>query len=577
MSRGDKMKTKYLVISVLAFFIFIGIYSTQKNMQRSNPSSITVSEFKEKIQKAPKGTTITETYDGIVTYVSKDKKTFFVTHVNPNKSPIGEYIEDSQVTYKFVKEGGLFGNGFLILLGVFLLFVLLSAANRNRQPQPGQVQKKDSKLVYETPEVSLADVGGLNQETKTELMQIIDLFKNHEKAKSLGIKKPKGALLYGPPGTGKTLIAKAIAKELNAVFFAKSASSFMEMYVGVGSGRVREIFQIARSVATDEKPSLIFIDEIDAIAKKRGGRNSHEERENTLNELLKELDGVESNENVFFIAATNLYDSLDDAFKRSGRISNELYIGLPGEQGRLEILQIHKKDYKLSESTDKELPTVAKSIRGYSGADIEEMYSKAAKHAFNEGKEEIELVDIQHAIDRMVLGTQNQKLLDNDVQKRVAYHEAGHALIQALTFPNSIRKATIIPRGGALGFVAPIPKEIDLATHEELMDRLAMIVAGGVAEREIFGMHSVGVGGDVRQARQLIDAIVEIGVFEKDFELIYETKEIEKAKQHLFKSAVLRSTDYIKTHINILHKIAKALIEKETLDGEEIQQMVKIT
>lgn len=567
------MKFKHFVIFVIAVFIVIGIYSAQQNNNKKERNEISLTAFKEKLKDADERNLVTEHFDGRVTL--ERGITVYTTYVNPNESPINALIEDSEAQYKYVQKTGMLSGGAGIIFFIFLLIFLFSLmGNKNKGQAQPQGARKENRIVFEKPEVSLKDVGGINQETKTELEQIIALFKNHQKAKELGIQKPKAALLYGPPGTGKTLIAKAIAHELNAVFFAKAGSSFMEMYVGVGSSRIREIFQLARSVATEEKPALIFIDEIDAIAKKRGGRNSHEERENTLNELLKELDGVETNENVFFIAATNLYDSLDEAFKRSGRISNELYIGLPEEKGRIEILEIHGTHYKLNEDVIEKIPEIAKSIRGYSGADIAELYSKAAKYAFNQEKEEIDMSDIQYAIDRMILGTQNHRLLDTEVQKRVAYHEAGHALIQALKFPNSIRKATIIPRGGALGFVAPIPKEIDLSTNDELMDRLAMIVAGGVAEREIFGQHSVGVGGDVQQARQLIDAMLETGVLKDDFQLIYDKKELDKSKEDIFKNAVDQCKHHIKTNLQSLHNIAKALLEKETLDGDEIQAIV---
>lgn len=568
------MKVKHIVLFICAVFIFIGIYSTKEQIQKTNVQEVSLSVFKEKLETVGTKGVITEKQNGYV--MLQDGNTVYTTEVNPQNSPIMDYAEGSQVKYRFQPETGLFGGGFSWLFFAMLgLFVIAMISSKQRQQNHPNQQRNENKLVYEKPEVSLADVGGLNEETKIELQQVIDLFKNHQHAKELGIKKPKSALLYGPPGTGKTMIAQAIARELNAIFFAKAGSSFMEMYVGVGSSRIRELFHIARTVATEERPALIFIDEIDAIAKKRGGKNSHEERENTLNELLKELDGVENNENIFFIAATNLYDHLDEAFKRSGRISNELYIGLPEEKGRIEILDIHGKQYKLNEEVQQNYETIAKTIRGYSGADIAELYSKAAKHAFQTKKTEIDMTDVQYAIDRMVLGTQNHKLTDKDVQKRVAYHEAGHALIQAMRFPHSIRKATIIPRGGALGFVAPIPKEFDLSTYDELMDRLAMVVAGGIAEREIFGQHSIGVGGDVQQARQIIDAMVEWGILQEDFKLIYEGKEVEKIKQEIFKDAVMKSRLYIKTNLQKLHTLAQALLEKETLDGEEIQTLIE--
>lgn len=573
--RGLRMKIKHFVIFIFAVLICIGIYSTQKEIANIHYSQVTLTEFeKDMALYNQKDNKVTETSDGTVTL--KTPSVIYITYVNPKTSPIVQFAEKANISYEFKDSSGIFNNGYSFIFFIILAIFLFSFFGKRQQQQIQSGQgKKDSKLVYNKPDVKLDDVGGLNEETKTELNQVITLFKDHRKAKELGIQKPKAALLYGPPGTGKTMIAKAIAHELNAVFFAKAGSSFMEMYVGVGSSRIREMFQLARNVATENRPALVFIDEIDAIAKKRGGKNSHEERENTLNELLKELDGVDSNENVFFIAATNLYDQLDEAFKRSGRISNELYIGLPEERGRIEILEIHAKNYKLNQDVIDNIPSIAKTIRGYSGADIAEMYSKAAKQAFNQQKEEVDIQDIQFAIDRMILGTQNHKLTDKEVQKRVAYHEAGHALIQAITLPNSIRKATIIPRGGALGFVAPIPKEIDLSTYPELMDRLAMIVAGGVAEREIFGHHSIGVGGDIQQARQLIDAMMEWGIMEDEFQLVYETKEVEKLKQQIFRKAIDKSVLYIKKHIKILHKIAEALIEKETLDGQEIQTIVE--
>jgi len=571
------MKIKHIIISVLVLLIFIGIYSAQQQKIVSNQlyKDISLVAFKEKVKQADEKTEIIETDRGDVKLIKGNDH--FRTHVNPNQSPITDYLQSSKATYKYQQEASGFGTSFSFFFFVVVMMMILLFINRRTQQQQQQAQapKKEEKIVFEKPVENMDSVGGLNDETRRELTQIVDLFKNHEKAKALGIKKPKSALLHGPPGTGKTLIAKAIANELNAVFFAKSGSSFMEMYVGVGSSRIRELFHLARTVATEEKPSLIFIDEVDAIAKKRGGKNSHEERENTLNELLKELDGVQTNENVFFIAATNLYDSLDDAFKRSGRISNELYIGLPEEKGRMEILDIHSKQYAVSPEVTESFPAIAKTIRGYSGADIAEVYSKAAKHAFHKQKEVIEVEDMNYAIDRMILGTQNHKLTDKEIQKRVAYHEAGHALIQAIRFPQSIRKATIIPRGNALGFVAPIPKEIDLATYEEIMDKLAMIVAGGVAERQIFGSHSIGVSGDVEQAKQWINTMVTYGIQKEAFRLTFDSKQSEKEKEDIFNEAVSLCQSYITANIDSLHAIAQALLERETLDGEDIQKLAE--
>lgn len=495
----------------------------------------------------------------------------YQTNVNPSDNNVKDLLNENKIDYTYHEEVNFFQTLLKFALPFFIIVFILSLLfNKNQGMGKANEMIKRNAKPSEIPTTSLADVGGLSEETAAEVRQIIEIFKNKEEAKTLGIRPAKGALLYGPPGTGKTLLAKAIAHELGANFYSASGSSFVEMFVGVGASRVRELFDEARK----NKPSLIFIDEIDSVAKKRGLSNSNEERESTLNELLKQLDGVESNEDVFLISATNRIDVLDPAILRPGRFDYKILIGHPDLEGRKEIIHIHSQNKKIAKEVKDQFQLLAESTTGYSGADIEGVFNNAAKRALAEKRSEISMEDINHALDLTILGSANRKLNDENTKKRVAYHEAGHALVGLITKPKSIRKATIIPRGDALGFVAPLPKELELSTPSELIDRLSMILAGGVAEMKKFGEHSIGVSGDVEQAKDLIGKMVDFGMKDDDFVLSFDEKEKNSQMKKIYERALENCKDIIDKYEKEWENLTQRLLEKETLSGEEIERIV---
>lgn len=563
------------IVGLLLFFALVG-YGFQFFNKPINPKEISYYQFEAVIKEdvKDKHTPLVKEYEsGRVLLKTADET--YQTTVNPNHSSVSEIIKDYPVKYEYAKNTSMWSmlfNYILLpaLIIYFLIWLIKGGSQGSALKQAEEIKKKNSNA-NEIPEITLKEVGGLSDETKNEIIHMIEIIKRKEVAANLGIKPPQGALLHGPPGTGKTLLAKAIANELGATFYSVGGSSFMEMFVGVGASRVRELFEDARK----NKPSLIFIDEVDAIAGKRGNAYRHEERENTLNELLKQLDGTDSNEDVFVIAATNRLDILDEAVIRPGRFDFKIHIGLPDLEGRKEIIDIHIRKKPLSDEVKKHLEEIAHSTTGYSGAEIEALFLMSANHAFSCNRAIIEMEDINFALDRLALGNEGRKMQDEDTKRRVAYHEAGHALLGVVTKPGSVRKATIIPRGGALGFVAPIPKELDLSTKSELIDKLSMILAGGLVEKYKFGEHSIGVGGDVQQANHLIEKMIELGMDdEKEFRLLFEEKEKKQAMQRIYERAVENGMNIIYKYKDQLETLTAKLLEKETLSGEEIEQII---
>lgn len=564
-------RIKNLVFFIIAVLLAFGIFSNIKNQKEYEIKTVTFYELQHVVEKNKgKKLVMHEKEDGMV--ILKINNTIYQTSVKPTENSISDLTKEYNIEYRYVKSSGFFETIFKLFVPfLFIFFIIFILFNRNKAAtgRANEMVKKHTKK-SDIPSTKLEDIGGLSEETMGEIRQIIGIFKNKEQAKLLGIRPARGALLYGPPGTGKTLLAKAIASELGANFYSASGSSFVEMFVGVGASRIRELFEEARK----NKPSMIFIDEIDSLAKKRGLGHSNEERESTLNELLKQLDGIESNEDVFLIGATNRMDILDEAVVRPGRFDYKIMIGLPDLEGRKEIIQIHSKNKRLSENVMEKMDLIAESSIGYSGADIEGVFNNAAKKALAEERTEIEMDDINYALDLSILGNANRKLKDEDTKTRVAYHEAGHALVGLITKPKSVRKATIIPRGQALGFVAPIPKEMELSTSSELIGQISMILAGGVAEMKKFGEHSIGVSGDVQQAKNIIEKMVELGMREDDFILTFEEEDKQKLMKKIYKEALDNCKEIMFKHEAEWIKLAEALLEKETLSGEEIERIV---
>ena len=493
----------------------------------------------------------------------------YISHVPPNSEMVDKLVETYNIQYTFATTGPYTP---WILGGVVLLFIAIGIylfkSGKGGMGATNTMKQSVSKPKA-LPSISLEDVGGIQEEMKEEIMQTLSILKEPERSLKMGIKPPKGILLYGPPGTGKTLLAQAIAKELGATFFSTSGSGFNELFVGVGASRVRNLFQNARKHA----PAVVFIDEVDALA---GRRKQHggEESEKTLTELLVQLDGGHSNDGILFIAATNRKDMLDEAFLRPGRIDFSFNVPLPDSKGRREIINIHTKNRLLAEDVMTTLGDLAESTSGFSGADLHSLFETASRRAVRNGQEIISKDDLDYALDRTILGTTTRALQDPGTKQRVAIHEAGHALVAALTKPGSVRKATIIPRGEALGYVAPIQKELHLSTTSELLDQVAMILAGGVSERMILGEHSIGVSGDVKQAKHIIEQMVDTGLLDNGFELTFNKGQKEAKMQDLFQKALERCELIIANHHPQFETLVEALLEKETLEGSEVQKIV---
>lgn len=569
MKEMNQSKKKISKLIPLLSALILGIAGIVWFIQTTNnPVSIPFSSVEKIIQEQHgKLVTLIEQADGSLNLDVGNSE--FVSHVPPNSQMVDKLVEKYNINYSYSTTSPY---GKWIMGGVIIL--LAGAAFALQKTKGGfglnNSMKKSVAKLRPLPSITLEDVGGIGEEMKEEIMQTLSTLKEPERAVKLGIKPPKGILLYGPPGTGKTLLAQAIARELNAAFFSASGSAFNELFVGVGASRVRSLFQTARK----QGPAVIFIDEVDALA---GRRKAHggEEAEKTLTELLVQLDGGHSNDGILFIAATNRKDMLDEAFLRPGRIDFSFHVPLPDTKGRREIIDIHIKGKSLAKDVLTTLDNLAESTSGFSGAELQSLFETASRRAVRNGQDMIQKQDLDYALDRTILGSTSRSLQDLDTKRRVAIHEAGHAIVASLTKPGSVRKATIIPRGEALGYVAPIPKELHLSTTSDLLDRIAMVLAGGVAERLFLGEHSIGVSGDVQQAKQIIDQMVDTGMLQDGFTLTFNKQDQEEKMQELFAKGLEKAEKLINSHQYQYEQIVDALLKKETLEGFEIEEIVR--
>lgn len=564
MNRSKIIVSKFIPLIIALIIIISG--SIWYIQSANDEISIPFSSVEKMIQNQHgKKVALTEQADGSIYIETGNAK--YISHVPPNSQMINKLVEKYNIDYSFSTSSRY---GKWILGGLILLLAGAAFALQKTKGSFGLNSMKNSVAKSRPlPNISLKDVGGLGEEMKEEIQQTLTTLKEPERAIQLGIKPPKGILLYGPPGTGKTLLAQAIAHELNASFFSASGSAFNELFVGVGASRVRTLFQSARK----QTPAVIFIDEVDALA---GRRKAHggEEAEKTLTELLVQLDGGHSNDGILFIAATNRKDMLDEAFLRPGRIDFSFHVPLPDTKGRKEIINIHTKGIALAPEVAASLDDLAESTSGFSGAELHSLFETASRRAVRNGHETVRKEDLDYALDRTILGSTSRTLQDHETKHRVAIHEAGHALVASVTKPGSVRKATIIPRGEALGYVAPIPKEMHLSTTSDLLDRIAMILAGGVAERMHLGEHSIGVGGDVQQAKQIIEQMVDTGMLQDGFTLTFSSKDKETKMQELFAKGLEKAENLISSHHEQYQHLVDALLKKETLEGTEVENIV---
>jgi cell division protease FtsH len=428
--------------------------------------------------------------------------------------------------------------------------------------------------------VSFADIGG--QETaKRELVEALDFLREEERTKALGIRPLKGILLTGPPGTGKTLMAKAAAHYMDSVFMAASGSEFIEMYAGVGAQRVRQLFSRARRLAQKmgKNRAVIFLDELEVLGGKRGKHTSHLEYDQTLNQLLVEMDGLRAEDGVrvLVIGATNRADLLDEALLRPGRFDRRVQVDLPAKEGRRKILEIHTKNKPLAHGVD--LERVARDTFGFSGAHLESLVNEAAILSFRKGKQEISLEEMEEALDKVLLGERTDKQLRLEELERVAIHETGHALVSETLRPKSVRTLTIIPRGRALGFMRPAgEEERSLYTKKYMEEQIAICLGGAVAEEVIYGERSTGAANDLEQAARLARDMIttglsSLGVVDED---CTPQKKIYREFQKIMTSQVERATTIIEAKKDHLQQAAVVLLAEEKISGAKLRQLLKM-
>ncbi|MEW6055911.1 MAG: ATP-dependent zinc metalloprotease FtsH [Bdellovibrionota bacterium] len=533
-----------------------------------------------------------------------DGKKHFETIIESGKSGAldwNSYFKSHGVEFKYERtEKTPFWQQILISwFPMLLLFIVFFLFMRQIQIGGGKAMsfgKSRARMMTENSQrITFKDVAGV-EEAKEELEEIIAFLKDPKKFTKLGGRIPKGVLLMGPPGTGKTLLARAIAGEAGVPFFSISGSDFVEMFVGVGASRVRDLFEQGKKHA----PCIIFIDEIDAVGRHRGAGlgGGHDEREQTLNQLLVEMDGFESNEGVILIAATNRPDVLDPALLRPGRFDRRVVVSKPDVKGRAQILAVHTR--KTPISSDVDLQVVARGTPGFSGADLENLVNEAALIAARADKKYLEMTDFEQAKDKVLMGVERKSLVISEEEKRnTAYHEAGHTLVgKLLPGMDPIHKVTIIPRGMALGVTQTLPKEDRLSlTKEKAENTIAFMMGGRLAEEIIFGHKTTGAGNDIERATDLARRMVcEWGMseilgpltFGRKEEAIFLGREIAQHRDYSEETAQIidkeirtivernyqRAKQLLTEKLEVLHNLAKALLEHEVLDGDEIETIV---
>ncbi len=482
---------------------------------------------------------------------------------------------------------------YILIFGFFIFFLMRMQGGGNRVMQFGKARAKQ--VSHDQPKVTFDDVAGL-EEAVEELLELKAFLAKPQKFRAMGAKIPRGVLLYGPPGTGKTLLARAVAGEAGVPFFSISGSDFVEMFVGVGASRVRDLFQQAKAQA----PAIIFIDEIDAVGRHRGAGlgGGHDEREQTLNQLLVEMDGFDVNTGVILIAGTNRPDILDPALLRPGRFDRQIVVDRPNLRGREAILRVHAKGKPLAEDID--LAVLARQTPGFTGADLANIINEAALLAARFDKDEITQDELEEAVDRVIAGPERRSMVMTDEDKRItAYHEGGHTLV-GFAMPNAdpVHKVTIIPRGHSLGHTLPLPTEDRVhMRRSEMVDKLAMMLGGRTAEELVFSDPTTGASHDIKQATDLARRMVmEWGMSDRLGPMKYGEPEgqvflgrdytshqdysdevaslIDEEVRRLITRAHEEARAILTTHREALDRLSDALIERETLDGDEIKEIL---
>ena len=583
----------YLLIIMVIIWMF-DLYG-EKN---SKPADISYTSFMQHVQQDEiKQVTIV---DNVISGKLKDGKEF--STVAPNDSKLVEKLEAKKVDIKAELPPqppwwmSILSSILPMLIIVGLWFMLMNQGGAGGGKVMNFGKSRARRYDEEKLKITFKDVAGAD-EAKQELEEVVEFLKHPQKYNDLGAKIPKGVLLYGPPGTGKTLLAKAVAGEAGVPFFSISGSDFVEMFVGVGASRVRDLFDQAKKSA----PCIVFIDEIDAVGRQRGAGlgGGHDEREQTLNQLLVEMDGFSANEGIIMIAATNRPDILDPALLRPGRFDRQIVVDRPDIKGRTEILKVHVKGKPVG--PDVNLDVIAQRTPGFTGADLSNLVNEAALLTARKDKKAINMPEMEEAAERVIMGPERKSRVISDKEKRLtAYHEGGHTIVgMLLEHTDPVHKVTIIPRGRAGGYTLSLPKEDKYyATRSEMLDELKVLLGGRVAEALVLKEISSGASNDLQRATQLArQMICEYGMSEnigpvtfghrqdqvflgrdiaRDKDYSEEVAaEIDKEVRSFMEDAYAATEKLLSDNIDKLHVIAKALMEKETLEEEEINQLVK--
>ena len=583
----------YLLIIMVIIWMF-DLYG-EKN---SKPADISYTSFMQHVQQDEiKQVTIV---DNVISGKLKDGKEF--STVAPNDSKLVEKLEAKKVDIKAELPPqppwwmSILSSILPMLIIVGLWFMLMNQGGAGGGKVMNFGKSRARRYDEEKLKITFKDVAGAD-EAKQELEEVVEFLKHPQKYNDLGAKIPKGVLLYGPPGTGKTLLAKAVAGEAGVPFFSISGSDFVEMFVGVGASRVRDLFDQAKKSA----PCIVFIDEIDAVGRQRGAGlgGGHDEREQTLNQLLVEMDGFSANEGIIMIAATNRPDILDPALLRPGRFDRQIVVDRPDIKGRTEILKVHVKGKPMGQ--DVNLDVIAQRTPGFTGADLSNLVNEAALLTARKDKKAINMPEMEEAAERVIMGPERKSRVISDKEKRLtANDEGGHTIVgMQLEHTAPIHKVTIIPRGRAGGYTLSLPKEDKYyATRSEMLDELKVLLGGRVAEALVLKEISSGASNDLQRATQLArQMICEYGMSEnigpvtfghrqdqvflgrdiaRDKDYSEEVAaEIDKEVRSFMEDAYAATEKLLSDNIDKLHVIAKALMEKETLEEEEINQLVK--
>ncbi len=582
-------------IAILAtlFFLTTVLKDTPKE-------SLSYTEFLNRVNAGEVSTITVNNNDRTITGKLTDGKEFATTGDSKLADADIKVLTDKKVDVKFSTPTPSAWESILPIALPFLLiigfFVFMQRKAQGQMSSVMQIGRSRAKAYSaDKPSTLFADVAGY-EGVKQEITEVVDFLKMPEKFRAIGARIPKGVLLVGPPGTGKTLIARAVAGEAGVPFLSVSGSDFMEMFVGVGASRVRDLFAQARKLGK----AIIFIDEIDSIGRKRGAGlgGGHDEREQTLNQMLSEMDGFEATEGIVMLAATNRPDILDPALLRPGRFDRQVIVPLPESSERLAILQVHSKGKALADDVD--LDVMAKGTPGMSGADLSNLMNEAALFAVRRGSTVIQRIDFESARDRIMMGASRESLiLSLEERRETAYHEGGHALLAAvLPNANPVHKVTIIPRGMALGVTQTIPVERHSHSKEDLLDNICMTMGGRVAEELIFNRRTTGASNDLEVATKLARRMVrEWGMSDTIGPMAWETQQhvflgedlmggardysdetarlIDAEVAGLLREQETRAMAKLREHRKALELIAEALLERETIDGNEVTQLIQ--